>query len=142
MVTNRKVYGKAMSMPAGIGIGVAVNVLITVIGCALIAKLIDASVLEIEAIGYGTMIILLMSSFLGALAAAGLVKRRRLLVCMTVGGLYLGLLLLINGFLFGGAVSGVGVTALLLLSGTGAAALVETREKGKRKAIYKKGRTG
>lgn len=131
-----------MSMPAGIGIGAALSMLIMVIGCGIVAWMLDREVIPSEGIGYAAMIILLLTSFVGAIAAIGLVKRRNLLVCLIQTGTYFALLLLINGMMFGGAVSGVGVTAMILFAGAGCAFLLGTHRGGKKMGKPKRWRTG
>lgn len=142
MVTNKRVFGKAMSMPAGIGMGVGINMLLIIIGCAVLAKMLEASVIEVDHLGYGAMGILLLSSFAGAAMAVALVKRQRLLVCMLEGGFCFGLLLLINGLMFGGAVPGIGITGVLLFVGTGVAAMPVVWGTGKNRVMVKKWYTG
>lgn len=142
MVANRKVTGNAASMPTGIGIGVALSLLVTVLGCAALAGLIGSERLPESALGYGAMVILVLSAVTGSAAAVMLIKHRRLMVCMVLGICYFGILLLINGLMFGGAVSGVGVTALLILGGCGAVALIGSKPEGKGSRRTRKIRTG
>ena len=142
MVVNQKVTGRAASMPAGIGIGLGICMLITLTGCAIIAALINGERMPESSVGYGAMAVLLLSSVVGALTASGLVKRRRLVVCAVLGLCYFAVLLLINGLMFGGAVSGVGVTALLILGGCAAAAFLTARGEGKSTRRRRKLRTG
>ena len=140
MTVNQKVTGTAVSMPAGIAIGCAVSLLITITGSALVAKLISDEVVNDTAIGYGAMMILLLASALGASISAAKVKRLRLQVCMLSGAAYYAALLGITALFFGGQYQGMGVTALVVLAGTGAAVLVSTKEKKTRK--FRKGRRG
>ncbi len=134
MTINRKVTGTAMSMPAGVGIGLGSSLLVTVLGCALVAWLLAGEKIPESGIGYGAMTILLIGSLFGAITAALLVKHRKLLVCMTVGLLYLAVLLLINGLAFGGNLTGLWVTVLLILGGASAAGLITARQgKGVKK---------
>ena len=130
VVTNRKVTGKAMSMPAGIGLGVGISLGMTVAGAAVLALLMDREMMKTEALGYGIMIVLLLGAFVGAMVSAGVIKHRRLMVCLLQGVLYFVGLALINGLLFGGELVGVIPTVILLLGGSGTAALVGLREQG------------
>lgn len=141
MVVNKKVTGRALSIPAGIGFGLGISLLTTIIGCAIVAGLIGNENIPEESIGYGAMTILLLSAAAGSLTAAELVKHRRLLVCMLLGLCYFAVLLLINGLMFGGSVSGVWATALVILAGCGCAALTDA-QKTKRVHKRKKYRTG
>ena len=142
MVTNIKVYGKAMPMPIGIGLGTAVSLLVTMIGCAALAVLLDHETIGREAVGYGAMVVLMLASFLGSASSVGMVKRRKMMVCLIQTGCFLSLLLLINGLLFGGSVSGLWVTALLLLGGAGCALLFGNERNGKKTRLQKKWHTG
>lgn len=142
MVTNRRTYGKSLSMPVGIGIGVGISMLVLLLGCAVIAALLNNETIGMDALGYGAVIILLASSYIGALTASCLVKRRKLLVCTVHAGLTLGLLLLINGMLFGGSVSGLGATTVLLMGGGACAALTNMERKGRRRSKLRIRSTG
>lgn len=140
MTVNNKVTGTAVSMPTGIAMGCAVSLLVTALGSVLVAKLISDEVLIDTAIGYGAMIILFFASVLGAIISAAKVQRRRLQVCLMSGAAYYASLLGITALFFGGQYQGMGVTALVILSGTGAVILLGGRERKQRK--YRKGRRG
>lgn len=110
------------------------SLLLTMILSAILAKMVETEALAQRNIGYGVMILLLISSFLGAAAAQGRVKHQRLLVCILSGCVYFLLLLGITALFFGGQYSGMGVTALLVFGGAGTAALLCTRQgKGSHK---------
>ena len=79
--------------------------------------------LKQENIGYGVMLLLLTASYAGAALASAKVKRRKGLVCLLTGVGYFALLLAVTALFFGGQYSAVGVTALLILAGSGCAAL-------------------
>ena len=142
MITNKRVYGKAMSMPAGVGIGLAVSLLTMLIGCAVMALLLDKEIMEQSSIGYGALMILFLSGFLGSAASVILVKRLKLQVSMIHGISYLGLLFLLNGLLFGGAVDGAWATAIVLIGASGCVPLLLTNTGEKKKLKLKKFRTG
>ena len=143
MVRNRKVSGRAVSLPAGIGIGTAGALGWTLIGAGLLAKLIEVERLPESAVGYGAMVILLSASFLGAVLAFGKVKARRLQVCLLTSGAYYLCLLAATAMFFGGQYTGMGVTSLVVFGGGGAAVLlgkeIGNPRKGRRK--YPKLRT-
>lgn len=136
MAVNRKTTGKACSLPAGLAWGEAVNLGITAAGAALMGKLMDIGSMSWENVGYGIMAMLLCASFLGALVAYKKIKRQRLLVCLLSGALYYGTLLLITALFFGGQFQAIGVTALLVLGGSGAAGLLG-RQSGRGGKIKK-----
>ena len=138
MTVNRKVTGTAVSMPAGIAIGCVVSLLLTLAGSSLVAKLISDEILKDTAIGYGSMLIVLLASALGAVTAISKVKRRYLQVCLLSGVSYYGLLLCITALFFGGQYQGMGVTAMLVLAGVGSVVLLGTKEKKTKN--FRKGR--
>lgn len=137
MVVNQKVTGKSSSMPAGLAMGGLTSLVITLVLAAVIAKLVDSEALAEENIGYGTMLLLLAASSMGALVSVSKIKRQRLLVCLLSGTVYLGALLSITALFFGGQYEAVGVTALLVMGGSMVTGLLGLREKrgGKRQRI-------
>ena len=142
MVRNRKPTGTAMSLPAGIGIGVAVAVVLSLTGAALTAWLLDSGSMPQDGIGYGAMMILLLSAAAGSWTAISAVKHNRLAVGMATGGVYLALLLGMTALFFGGAYQGVAPTILLVLAGSMAAALIGNGAGGNRISRRHKTRTG
>ena len=128
MVVNQKVTGKASSMPAGLAFGALCSVMSTMIFAGILAKLIEKETIPESSIGYGVMILLILSSFLGAMMAFGKIKRQRVVVCGASGAIYFGILLSITAMFFGGQYSAVGETALLVVCGSGLAALLGLQE--------------
>lgn len=131
MVVNQKVTGKAISMPMGLLLGSGVSMGITLVAAAVLAKLLDSERLALENIGYGIEVTLILASFCGAMAACGKIKRQRLVVCGVSGALYLCILLAITALFFGGQYETVWLTAILILAGSGGAALLGLRGEGK-----------
>lgn len=123
MIQNQKPTGRAMGMPGGLAVGAVVSVVITLAGCALLAKLVSGEIVDAGYIGYGVMVMLLAASFLGAMTAQGKIKHRTLLVCMLSGVVYYLLLLSVTALFFGGQYYGAGVTGLLVMGGSATAAL-------------------
>ena len=138
MTVNHKVTGTAVSMPMGIGIGCGISMLLTVLGAGIAAKMIADEVLRETAIGYSAMTIVLIASSIGSLLAIRKVKRRKLQVSMLVGAVYFVSLMAMTALLFGGQYQGMGVTALLVDAGSGAVALLGSRER--KPAKFRKGR--
>lgn len=118
MTINRKPTGKATSTPAGIVCGTMTAATITILGVLIIAKLIEQEIIQWENAGYGALVVLLLSSWVGAATAAAKIKRQRVMVCITVGMLYFIVLVVIVALFFGGRYSGVGETALLIFGGS------------------------
>lgn len=123
MVTNRKVTGKAVSMPAGLAMGGGASFGLTLLLAVITAKLVDSGILTSDAVGYAALGILLVSGGAGAGLAAGKIKRQRLAVCMAVAAIYYCLLLSMTALFFGGQYAGMGVTAIAVAGGCGAVAL-------------------
>lgn len=124
MVVDRKVTGKASSMPGGLAAGALCSLSITLAMAALLAKLVEAKRMAEENIGYGVMVLLLLASFAGALVAFRRIKRQRMLVCLLSGVIYFAILMSMTALFFGGQYEAVGVTALLVLGGSAVAALL------------------
>ena len=117
MVMNRKVTGKASTIPGGLAIAGAVSMGITLILAVLAAKLVDSEVIPESGIGYLSLGILLLSSMTGAATAWGRIKRQRLAVCLGAGAVYYVLLLSLTALFFGGQYQGMGVTGLVIAGG-------------------------
>lgn len=110
--------GRAKSMPAGIGIGVLVSLVVTVMGAAIVAWMIVSERIGENGIGWGCMVILPVASAAGAEVAWRLIRHRRLMVCgIQCGAFYL--LLLAMALPFGGVYEGMVLTALLVAIGGG-----------------------
>ena len=139
MVTNQKPTGRAVSMPAGLAMGVSVSLVITIAGIWLLACLVSGERLLWENIGYGIMLVLLAASVSGAAIASAKIKRQRLLVCNLSGVLYLLTLLGITALFFGGQYEAVGVTSLLIMGGSAAVCTLgagkRSQGRGKRRRI-------
>lgn len=133
MVTNRKPTGRAATIPIGLLTGGVTALASTLALTAVLAKLMEGEILPEENIGYGVMILLLVSAFLGSAIACKRVKRRYLLTAALTGVVYVGILLSITALFFGGQYSGVGVTALLVLCGSLLAAMLFSRDGKGRK---------
>lgn len=137
MKVTQKTTGRTMSMPGGLTFGGVISLSITVIGAMLLSKLMDTETLEWKSVGYGVMVLLIISSFLGAMFAYSRIKRQRLVVCLMAGVVYWITLLGISALFFGGQYEAVGVTAGLILAGCGCAGMLGLPKKrvGKGKKI-------
>lgn len=136
MVTNRKPSGRAATIPIGLLTGGIAALISTLALTALLAKLMEGEILSEGNIGYGVMIMLLISAFLGSTIACKRVKRQFLMTAALSGVVYILLLLSITALFFGGQYSGVGVTVLLVCCGSLLAAMVFSRG-GKGRKIRK-----
>lgn len=136
MVINRKPTGTAATIPVGLLTGGIAALLSTMALTAVLAKLMEGEILPEENIGYGVMIMLLASAFLGSAIACKRVKRQYLLTAGLSGVVYILLLLSMTALFFGGQYSAVGVTILLVLCGSLLAAMLFSRE-GKGRKVRK-----
>lgn len=127
MVTNKKPSGRAMSLPGGLAAGVVVSLAIMIIGISVLATLINKEMLEWDSVGYGVMLLLILSSVIGSVLACRKVKRQILLVGVLSGLLFYAVLIGITALFFGGQFEAIGVTALLIIGGSLAAAMMEVR---------------
>ena len=116
--------GKAASIPAGILAGGVTGLAISVAGAVAAGKMLDLEWIPVASIGYGAMVILLASSYLASQMAWNRVKHQRILVSLGAGGSYYLMLLAMTALFFGGQYSAVGVTALLVLAGSGSSVLI------------------
>ena len=136
MVANRKVTGKASSMPGGLAMGGGLSMTVTVVLSMVTAKLVDSGTMPEEAVGYAALVILLLGSGLGAWLAAAKIKRQRLVVCLASGCVYYGSLLGLTALFFGGQYTGMGVTALAVAGGSMAVCLMGMGQgRGRRRRI-------
>ena len=133
MMVNTRPTGRAMTLPGGLAVGLGVSVFVTIAATLILTKLVIGERMQMQNIGYGILILLIAASFLGAMVAQGRVKHRRLLVCILSGVVYYCVLLGSTALFFGGQYSAVGVTGLLVLAGSGAAALLEAGKGSGRK---------
>lgn len=136
---NRKNDGRAMTLPGGSLAGAFCALMWTLAAAGILSWLIQKEYLSENAVGYGSMIILLSASVIGGIAAQKKVKRRRL-ACGLLSGLeYFLMLLAMTALFFGGQYRGFGVTALLVFGGSGASVFFgmegERRRGGRKRKI-------
>lgn len=135
MVVNRKVTGRASTLPGGLALGAGASMVMTLVLSVVTAKLIDTGAMAESSVGYAAMVILLLSAGAGAVVSVGRIKRRKLLVCLVSGGIYYLLLLTVTAVFFGGQYTGMGVTALTVTGGSGAMGLLMLGQgRGRRKS--------
>ena len=132
MVSNQKRTGTAMSIPAGLALGGAVSLALTLAFSAVIALLAVKGIISESSIGYGVMLLLLISATLGTATANAKIKRRKLMISGLSGLIYYAILLAITALFFGGQYKGMGVTALMILAGSGLQLLTGQQGRGGR----------
>ena len=129
MVSERKLTGRATSIPAGLAFGAGVSIVTTIIICAVSAHLITKEVIGQNNMGYCAIIAMLTATILGGMTASGKVKRRKPTICLLSGGSYFTVLIAITALFFGGYYRGMGITFLVILIGSCASALLVVRKK-------------
>lgn len=120
---KKKVTNTAMSIPAGLGMGLLLSLMMTIAGAAVTALLLNKEVLAESSVGYGAVLTLIISSVAGALLSAKKIKRLRLQMTLVFGACYYVLLLCMTALLFGGQYEGTGMTALVVLGSSIAVAI-------------------
>ena len=138
MVRNAKFTGTAAPMALGITLGVGIAFAILGVSAAVIAWLVLGEKMDISAVGYAVMVCHLLSVGVGGIAASGMIKHRKLAVCLSVGGVYYLSLIGCTAAFFGGQYQGMGVTAILVAAASGLAGWLTTRGKNNGTKRYKK----
>ena len=131
MHINKKVTGKAMGIPAGLGIATLISILFTLVGSAAVSYMVSSEKLSVESIGFASMVILAVAAAIGALYASSAIKRMRLQVCLMAGGCFYLSLLAITALFFGGNYQGMLVTAIIILVSCAIIAVLPT-SKGRK----------
>ena len=133
MAVSGKVTGTASSIPGGLAAGAAVSLGVTAMLSAVTAWLVVSGRFAPDSVGYFVMVILLLSTASGAAMASGRIRRCRLQICLAAGGIYYGCLLAVTALFFGGIYNGMGVTALMVLCGCLATALLAPGSPARKK---------
>lgn len=129
MISKRKVNGKTQTIPMGIGLGLLMSLIVTLVGAAISAYLIITEKIGETSIGYGSMVILVAAAALGSWVATSSIGRRRLMVCGIFSAAYYMLLLGTTAMFFGGQYEGMGITAIMILIGSGIVLLLGVLQK-------------
>lgn len=129
----KNVSGRATSIPIGLTIGAVISLIITLAGTATTAHLVGTEKIGEEGIGYAAMLILFISSAIGAWGAISNIKRMRLQVCMMSSGVYYLILIAITAMFFGGQYGGMLVTAIVTFAGGAVVAVLPGKTWNKMK---------
>ena len=139
MQSSGKITGKSMSVPGGLVLSGTISMGITLLISILLAKLLDSQKLGWEQTGYWIMVMLFAAAFAGGKVGIAAIKRQRLAVSAMCGLLYWGLLLCMTALFFGGNFNAVPETALIIIAGSGCAAMVSLpQKKGRGRKIRKR----
>lgn len=131
---------QAMSVPVGVALGAACSLVITMVICGIFAKLIDGEVISPNSMDYGGTAALLCGSISGAWLTLRKTRQKPLLICTLAGVVYFLILLALHAILSAGEIRGVGVTAILVASGSIVPALLNSGKGTAGKGIHKKHR--
>ena len=122
-------------MIAAAAIGAGGSVLASLVLCALAAKLLSLEITSDSSVDMMVVGIVILTSAIGALTACRVCTNRRLPVCIVTGVVYYLVLIVCNIMLFDGAFRALGGTAIAVLGGCGAVALMGL--KGERREVYR-----
>ncbi len=117
-MAKRKASGKVMSMPAGIGLGIGICGLVTLVGAVILAWLVSTERVGEQNVGWGCMAIQSAAALAGSLSAWTAIRHKRLMVTGLTAAGYYGLLL-VMALAFGGGLTGMGMTAAMVALGGG-----------------------
>jgi len=141
MKCSRIHSGRTASIPAGLVWGLSVSMCSTILCTFIIAYLLEREKMIWETVGYGVMIMLILSSYAGARVSWIKIRHQKFMVCMLSGILYYATLLILTALFFYGQYEAAGVTFLLVATGCCAAALLGD-QKNKRSDSGSMGRGG
>lgn len=127
MKTNRH-NRKGNNTPMNLVIGLISSMGMTLLGSALIAKLVETERMGESKIGYCVMILLIAASALGAITAGKKGEMKPAAICLISGGVYYLGLISITALFLGGKYIGLGETALLVICGSTVALMLMTRK--------------
>ncbi len=128
------------SLPGSVAIGTTVSVMTSGAIAVILAILIGHGKLSPGMMNYGVMILLMLSSAVGAMVARIHYSAKIMIVCIVTALCYWISLLSITALFFGGLYSGVPATALVIISGGIIAGCVPMGQgKTAKKRIRKKG---
>lgn len=132
--------GKQKSLPVSIGIGISVSLLLTLIAAFMLAILIESGKISVKAMGYGVMIMLMTSSFLGAIIASRQIISKTMIVSIITSTCYFIALLCTTALFFDGMYRGIPATALVVFAGGLIAGLLPKGQGGATKMRKRKKR--
>lgn len=116
MSYRKRRSGRAMSIPAGVGIGVASSLIISLVAIMVLAWLIVTEKAGQGILGYAVMGIEAIASMVGCFVSVACIKHKNLMVSIfTCIGFYL--ILMVSGMAFGGIHEGMIVTGIMIILG-------------------------
>lgn len=124
MIAKQSARLNVNKMFKGIGVSLLASILVTIIGAAVGAWLLSTEKIAMENARFIAVVILLLSSMLGALLAISVIKEKRVPVCLISGTVYILSMLAITALFFDGRYSGVGESAMVVFAGVFSVALL------------------
>lgn len=138
MVVNRKVTGRASSVPAGLVTGALTALAITLITSYLAAFMVSRELLDRDMFGYCAIAMLILASFVGSKVAVAKIKKMPLRMAAASGLVLYVLLLSITALFFDGQYDAMGVTLVVVLIGSEAGGMLASGKPKRRKQKYHK----
>ena len=128
MVVNKKVTGRASNIPCGLAVGAGISMGITFMLSLATAILVSKEYIQEAWIGYLSMVILIVSSAVGAWTAGEKIKKKKMQMAILSAAVYYMLLLTLTALFFGGQYEGMGITMMMVLIGGGAGGILSASQ--------------
>ena len=112
-----------------VGGGTVTGLLVAIVGACLLSFLIHKNRIGLEQTGIWLTVVLLLSSFSGALVAGKGTKENRLPAILATGLCYFIVLLSCTALFFGGEYQGIWITLLVISAGTVSCAILCLKRK-------------
>ncbi len=117
----------AVSWATGLGSGLAVSMAVTIIGCILMTFLISGEKISQNAVTYGAPVTWFTAAVCASAVSMLRVKQMKLPISLAAGATYWLSLLAINALFFDGQYTSAVMSALVVMGGSGAVALLTLR---------------
>lgn len=113
----------------GVLFGVITTLVLALVLCALGAALLGSGALPISAAGIYAWVVTVLASFFGALICAKKAGEKRLPLCLLSGGIYLLLVFVLRGLIFGDVAPRPWIVPLCVLGGSVLGAVLSSKQK-------------
>ncbi len=133
MKEKRRIHTQNGSIPVSLLAGAFGSLSATLVFSAIGGKILDSGAVKQESLGYLAMAVLFLAAMTGSVIAMKIARKSKLLVSALSAASYYLVLLAITALFFDGQYQALGVTALLILAGALAPALLSGMENGKLK---------
>lgn len=136
---NKKDYGTVTrGIPVAVGVGTLSSLLVMIIGAAVMTLLLANESIGENAMGYGVLLITMLSVVIGSLISILLVRSQVLIVGLCTALAFALVLLAMTALFFSGQYSGVPVMLLVMTGSAVAVALIVSRYLCKQKSYRRK----